>query len=127
MKLKIFDDTTFITNDTFLNIPAHLLNECIPCEIQILKPIQKFENTITSLYLVNLTDISLNKMKYIDNKINDNPNISAYKFAKIILLINEGFIATAHSYFLKYIDDPLIKSAYDNFLKDLNKFYFQND
>lgn len=127
LRLEILDDTTYATKDTLINISSNLLNECIPCEIKILRPTQTFNNTKVILFLGNLSELASDKLSFLENKIMDHPNISAYKYAKIMLLLQEGFIATAHSYFLKYLDDSAIKIAYDNFLKELNESYFQNN
>lgn len=126
---KYFEDTAFITSDTLITIKKNLLSDCSPCDLIMNKPSNSYNHSKIELYYSYLPDSSSSKLKILDSLIHENPNITSYKYAKIQLLVQEGFIANAHYYFLKYMNkaDEQMVNGYTHFLNTLHKNYFTKD
>ena len=119
-------DTIFLTKDTSLLIRKEIINKCNPCEVEIINPQNSYNSSKIKLFSINYIDDNLkNQLYLIDNLIIDFPNIKLYQYAKIQLLIQNEYFATAHLLFKEYIaENNLNTDDYNNFLKAIYKNYY---
>jgi len=113
-------DTSITTKDTIITLSSKLLASCNPCEL-------KMENTSGEypMHLIYTGELTDNNKPIFDKLISDIDNTSETSKNQhdlIQLLISEGFISSAHSYYNKFLssgnkDNPL-STEYLRFLED---------
>ena len=115
-------DSVFDTSDTIitLNLSDFI---CDDCSLEISDPNNKYQfNKIKIYNNKSLSDSSYKIIKEIDQLIKKYPTNNSFKIAKIKILVNEGFIANAHYYFLNYLseDNVDLNNEYHYFLNSIN-------